>query len=211
MGFGLIAIGLTGLIVASVIYANQPRPPKLTARQTVQSVDATIPPSSTKPSNKAEAAYTVPYSNPKYISIPAIGIHNVPVLKLGLMSDGAIATPYNIYETGWYDRSSLPGQPGAMFIYGHVSSWTADGIFYNLKKLSPGDTVTVTRGDDTIYTYKVVTSKVYPYNAVDMSRVLSPINASVPGLNLMTCTGQVISGTSEFNKRLVVFTSLVSS
>ena len=29
------------------------------------------------------------------------------------------------------------------------------------------------------------------------------------GLNLMTCTGEAIAGTSEFNERLVVFTSLV--
>lgn len=211
IGFGLIVIGLTGLILAAVIYANRPRPPKLTGSQAVKSVDATIPPSSAKPSTKDEAAYSVPYSNPKYISIPAIGINNVPVLKLGLMADGAIATPDNIYDSGWYDGSSLPGQPGAMFIFGHVSSWTANGIFYNLKKLAPGDTVTITRGDNTTYSYSVVTTKVYSYNAVDMNQVLSPINASVPGLNLMTCTGQVISGTSEFNKRLVVFTSLVSS
>lgn len=211
IGIGLIIIGLMGLIVAGIIYADQPKPPKLTSHQSAKSVDAASPPSSTKPSVKAEATYSVPPADPKYISIPSININKVPVLRLGLMSDGAIATPDNIYETGWYDSSSLPGQSGAMFIFGHVSSWTADGIFYNLKKLVPGDKVTITKGNNTIYTYKVVTSKVYPYNAVDMSQVLSPINTSVPGLNLMTCTGQVISGTSEFNKRLVVFTSLVSS
>lgn len=44
-----------------------------------------------------------------------------------------------------------------------------------------------------------------------MNKTLSPINSQTPGLNLMTCTGQVIKGTSEFNERLVVFTSLISS
>ncbi len=127
------------------------------------------------------------------------------------MSNGAIGVPDNIYETGWYDGSSRPGQVGAMFIYGHVSSWTANGIFYNLKKLQPGDGITITRGDNTTYTYKVVASKVYPYNAVDMNAALSPIDKTKPGLNLMTCTGQVIKGTSDFNERLVVFTSLVQT
>jgi LPXTG-site transpeptidase (sortase) family protein len=152
----------------------------------------------------------VPPNNPKYIAIPAINISNTPILRLGLLKSGAIGTPDNIYDTGWYDGSSLPGQSGAMFIYGHVSSWTADGIFYNLKKLTPGDKITITTGNNTTYTYQVMGTKVYPYNNVDMNQVLSPIDASKPGLNLMTCTGQIIQGTSEFNERLVVFTSLVN-
>jgi sortase A len=131
-------------------------------------------------------------------------------LKLGLTSGGAIAVPDNIYDTGWYDGSSKPGQSGAVFIYGHLSSWTADGVFYNLKKLKPRDDVIITRGDNTTYTYRVITSKVYPYNNIDMDQVLAPINPNKPSLNLMTCTGEVIKGTSEFNERLVVFTSLVS-
>lgn len=209
IGLSLVIIGLTGLIVAAVLYIGQPMPPKLTGK--VKSVDVVSAPSSSKLSPKTVASFSVPPTDPKYISIPAIGISKVPVLKLGLLSGRAIATPDNINEAGWYDGSSQPGQIGAMFIYGHVSSWTADGVFYNLKKLLPLDTVIITRGDNTRYVYSVVASRVYPYNAVDMNQVLSPINARVPGLNLMTCTGQVISGTSEFNERLVVFTRLVSS
>jgi sortase (surface protein transpeptidase) len=103
--------------------------------------------------------------------------------------------PDNIYETGWYDGSSKPGQAGAMFIYGHVSSWTANGIFYSLKKLIPGYQITIIRGDNITYTYQVVSTKIYPYNNVNMSQVLAPINSNKPGLNLMTCTGQVMSVT----------------
>lgn len=133
------------------------------------------------------------------------------MLKLGLTSGGAIAVPDNIYDAGWYDKSSLPGQKGAMFIYGHVSSWTADGIFHDLKKLKAGDSVVITRGDNKKFTYRVISTKTYPYNKVDMNQVLSPIDGNETGLNLMTCTGQIIKGTSEFNERLVVFTSLASS
>lgn len=181
----------------------QPKPPPgaLTSKSA---------PSSLKPPTQAVVTYTVPPTDPRYIAIPAIGIPNTPVLKLGLLASGAIAVPDNIYETGWYDGSAQPGQSGAMFIYGHVSSWTANGIFYNLKKLVPGDQVTITRGDAATYTYKVVSIKIYPYNDVDMNQVLAPVDPKQPGLNLMTCTGQVMKGTSEFNERLVVFTSLVS-
>lgn len=131
-------------------------------------------------------------------------------MPLGLLKDGEMATPNNIYDTGWYTASSKPGQAGAMFIYGHVSSWQANGVFYNLKKLKPNDRIIISRGDDARYIYKVVSSTVYPYNHVDMQAVLSPVTAGLPGLNLMTCTGPLIGGTGEFSQRLVVFTSLSS-
>jgi sortase (surface protein transpeptidase) len=201
--FGLV-LGLLAIWFSVHDRSTQPKPP-------LGALTSKSAPSSVKLSTKAIASYTVPPTDPRYITIPAIGIRNTPVLKLGLLASGAIAVPDSIYETGWYDGSAKPGQSGAMFIYGHVSSWTANGIFYNLKKLVPGNQVTITRGDNTTYTYKVESIKIYPYNNVDMNQALAPIDPKQPGLNLMTCTGQVIKGTSEFNERLVVFTSLVSS
>jgi len=207
----LISIGIVSAFVAILLMTGSvlsdstlPKPPPgaLTSKSA---------PSSIKPPIQATVSYSVPPLDPKYIAIPSINIANTDVLKLGLMSNKAIAVPDNIFQTGWYDGSSLPGQKGAMFIYGHVSSWTADGIFYNLKKLIPGDKVIITAGNNTVYEYNVIAIKVYPYNNVNMQQVLSPINPSVPGLNLMTCTGSVMPGTSLFNERLVVFTSLVSS
>lgn len=165
-------------------------------------------PSSIKPKPQEIADYSVPADSPKYLAIPAISISKARVIRLGLLKDDQIAEPSNIYDTGWYEGSSKPGQLGAMFIYGHVSSWTANGLFYNLKKLKTGDKILVTRGDNQVLTYQVVTTKVYPYNDVDMAKVLAPIDSKLPGLNLMTCTGKIIKGTSEFNERLVVFTSL---
>ena len=207
--YALMIIGVVGLLIAGYLFINQPRPPAI--QKNAKSVDAITPPSSNKPSSATIASYSVPPNNPKYITIPAINISNTEVLNLGIMKDGIIATPDNIYETGWYNRSSLPGQQGAMFIYGHVSSWTADGIFYNLKKLVVGDSITIITGNNKSYIYKVVASKVYPYNNVPMNQVLSPHNPKIPALNLMTCTGQVIKGTSEFNQRLVVYANLIQS
>jgi sortase A len=166
-------------------------------------------PSSAKPKQAAVTSYQVAPALPKYINIPAAGVPTTRIVQLGLTKNNQIAVPDNIYDAGWYDQSAKPGQSGAMFIYGHVSSWQASGVFYNLKKLKAGDKMTITRGDNQTFTYQVVSSKIYPYNAVDMNQVLAPVDPSKQGLNLMTCTGQVIKGTSEFNERLVVFTSLV--
>jgi LPXTG-site transpeptidase (sortase) family protein len=208
VAYSLLIIGIVGLIISGVLYEHRSGPPH---DLTISSVDVTSAPSSVKPTVAAVASYSVPPTYPKYISIPAIGISSTRIIRLGLLANGQIATPDNIFDTGWYDGSAKPGQSGAMFIYGHVSSWTADGVFYNLKKLKPGDDITITRGDNQTFTYSVVSTKIYPYTSVDMNAVLSPINPNLPGLNLMTCTGKVIPGTSEFNERLVVFTSLVKS
>jgi sortase (surface protein transpeptidase) len=118
---------------------------------------------------------------------------------------GALETPANVYDTAWFNQSALPGQPGAMLIDGHVSSWTTHGVFYGLKTLVAGDTIEVQRGDGTDFMYKVVRTQVYSAFSVDMKAALAPIVAGRSGLNLITCTGEVIPGTNEFNQRVMVF------
>jgi hypothetical protein len=96
-----------------------------------------------------------------------------------------------------------------MLIDGHVSSWTSHGIFYGLKTLVAGDTIQIERGDGAILAYKVVKSQTYTTSKVDMAAALTPINPRKPGLNLITCTGNVMAGTNEFNQRVVVFAEQV--
>ncbi len=198
IGYSLIGLGITGGLLSLLIFshAHPPAAPQV------------IAPSAAKPTPTQVTSYTVAPDLPKYITIPSIGVPKTRVIQLGVTKNNQIATPNNIYDTGWYNASAKPGQPGAMFIFGHVSSWQANGVFYNLKKIKPGDAITIQRGDNTIFTYKVASTKVYPATQVDMHAVLSPISSSVAGLNLMTCTGTVIKGTSEFTQRLVVFSSL---
>lgn len=205
-GLVLIVLGISMFIGAYAISHRNSLPPVAPANHDTPAVA----PSAVKPTKQAVTAYNVPPTLPKYITIPTIGVAQTRIIQLGLTKNNQIATPDNINDTGWYKNSALPGNSGAMFIYGHVSNWTANGVFYNLKKLRAGNTITITRGDNKTYTYQVVSSKIYPYNAVDMNAVLAPIDHAKPGLNLMTCTGSVIKGTSEFNERLVVFTKLVS-
>lgn len=165
---------------------------------------SSLPPSTVKPSPSALASYSVSPALPKYLIIPSINV-NAEIRPVGLTSSGALGVPYNVYYTDWFDQSSLPGQQGAMLIDGHVSSWTAHGVFYNLPKLKPGDLIKVQRGDNKIFTYKVVKSQVYPSGKVNMSAAMTPVIPGKPGLNLITCTGDVIPGTSSFNERIVVF------
>lgn len=204
MGIGLLAIGLsTGLYDW---YATG-----ITNQQTVRLVYEAnhgishAVPSTTKPAPSAFDSYTVAANVPRYIFIPKLSVQAI-VRPLGLTADGQLATPNNVYDTGWYKKSSTPGQPGAIVIDGHVSSWTTNGVFYGLKTLQPGDAIQIERGDGTTISYSVVKKQIYGYQQVDMSAVLSPVDASKPGLNLITCTGDVIKGSNNFTERIVIFT-----
>lgn len=192
----LIIIGTLGLVVSAVLVFRSPQP---------SNVAVDNAPSSAKPSQGEIDNYKVAPDLPRYISIPAIHVGKTRIFGLGIR-DGKITSPNNIYDAGWYNNSAKPGQEGAMFIFGHVSSWTTNGIFHDLKKLKSGDQVTIARGDNKTLTYKVVKTKIYKADNVNMNEVLSPIVAGTKGLNLMTCTGQIVKGTSEFKERLVVFT-----
>lgn len=146
--------------------------------------------------------------DPKKIIIPTISVDNF-IQNVDVTKNGEMATPGNINITGWYDRSSRPGQKGLSIIVGHVSGWTAKGAFYGLDKLKEGDIVTIVLGNDSKVRYKVVN-----INIVDTDKAAAYLFNSIPGvaneLNLITCTGQYQDSIHMFNKRAIVQSVIVN-
>lgn len=165
-------------------------------------------PATVKPDTSAVSGYDVVRNLPRYLLIPKLGV-NARVLSVGLDAQGVLQTPANVFDTAWFNESSLPGQAGAMLIDGHVSSWTAHGVFHDLKKLLAGDIINIENGDNAIFSYQVVKVQIYDASNVDMAGAMLPIDATKPGLNLISCTGDVIAGTNDFNKRIIVFSAQI--
>jgi sortase (surface protein transpeptidase) len=184
--------------------SKKSKPPTTTG----QAANSSTVPGTTKPSALSFSQYTVAPDLPRYLKIPKLGVY-ARVLQVGVTKTGALGTPNNVYDTAWYTGSAKPGQPGATLIDGHVSSWTAHGVFYGIKTLVVGDMIQIIRGDGAVLNYQVVKTQVYGANNVDMQAAVTPITAGKSGLNLITCTGQVKPGTSEFNERVVVFAQQV--
>lgn len=161
-------------------------------------------PSTAMPSGDAFRNYTVNFDMPRYIQISKLKV-NTRVLQVNANSNGELGTPSNVHDAAWYTGSAKPGQPGATLIDGHVSSWKTLGVFYNIKKLLAGDTIDIVRGDNSVIHYRVVKTQVYDASHVDMQAAMNPITPGKSGLNLISCTGKVKPGTSEFNQRIVVF------
>lgn len=161
-------------------------------------------PETSKPSADDIDDYKVAADLPRIISIPNSNI-KARIFAAGTDKQNRIASPTNIYDVGWFNESSKPGQPGVMVMDGHVSSGSTPGVFYDLKNLKTGDKIFVEQGNGSLHSFLVKEKVIYDFDKVDMLKVLNPITANKSGLNLITCTGKVMSGSNEFDKRLVVF------
>lgn len=196
-----VAVSLNGLRANRQVAAQVQH---LAAQGDSSSDDNGSHPSTKKPSEADISGYAVAPNLPRYIDIAKLSVH-ARVLSMGVTSKNQLKAPGNVYDAGWYNASAQPGQPGAMLLDGHVSSWTAKGVFYGLPKLKVGDPIVITRGDGKKFTYTVVKSEIDAADKVDMASLLVSQDTNKPGLNLISCSGDVIPGTNEFNKRIVVY------
>jgi LPXTG-site transpeptidase (sortase) family protein len=172
--------------------------------QTDQTVADNVVPSVVKPSDTTVRSYAVAPTLPKYLDIPKLKLHT-RILSEGVTKSGQLQVPWNIYDTGWYNSSSQPGQTGAMLVDGHSGIGKMHGVFYELATLFVGDPISVTRGDGQVVTYKVAKVQTVIATSVDMASMIVSADTAKPGLNLITCAGDVIPGTTELNKRVLVY------
>ncbi|PID30320.1 hypothetical protein CSA80_02760 [Candidatus Saccharibacteria bacterium] len=165
--------------------------------------DETVPPSTEKPAPSVVRAYSVAPVNPRYIDIPKLNVH-ARILSMGVDEHNELKAPRGIYDAGWYNASSRPGENGAMLVDGHSGIGGTRGIFHDLTKLTSGDAITIERGDGQVFTYSVVDVKVLDVAQVDMSALLVSADTSRPGLSLITCAGNQVPGTFNLTQRVVV-------
>lgn len=161
----------------------------------------------TEPTEQQVTEYIVAPDKPRYLIIPYLGIH-ARIVEIGLKGQGEMATPYNIYDVGWYTGSGsvLPGQNGVSVLNAHGGN-LGYGIFRNLPKLPVGETIRIEMGDGRIFTYKVVES-VTKELGEDANRYMStaftPLSASGNTLTLITCTGDWWESSQTYSQRLFV-------
>lgn len=159
-----------------------------------------------KPTITEVNEYTVAPDKPRYLSIPSIGVNNSRVVEIGIKQDGALATPYNIYDTGWYTESALPGASGVSIIDGHGGA-PGIGIFGNLPKIQIGDTISIIMGDGREFTYRVVDTATKALgseaNEYMATAFTSPAKGE-PALTLITCTGDWWLSSQTYSHRFFV-------
>ncbi len=159
-------------------------------------------------------------AQPSRIRIPSLGV-DAPVIPVGEDRYGAMEAPGAghpasdpIWNTAfWWKLGALPGQPGNAVLAGHVDR--SDGsraVFWNLRQMQPGEHISIITQPGQMLTFQVrsVESFANPDGGPNdpiIQRVFGP--ATTAHLNLITCYGSWIG--TEFNRRLVVFSTLVTN
>ncbi len=142
---------------------------------------------------------------PVRLRIPAIGV-NAAVERVGVANDGSMAVPASEWDVGWFRRGYLPGSLGNAVIDGHLDWIHGPAVFWNLSKLNPGDAIYIT-DDKGVQRKFIVTALVtYPYDNAPLNNIFG--GSSQAHLNLVTCNGVYSHTARNYNKRLVVYTTL---
>lgn len=144
---------------------------------------------------------------PVALEIPDIDVET-GIMGLGLSATKELEVPplREADTAGWYEASPAPGDPGPAVIVGHVDSTSGPAVFYELGKLDPGDTLTVTRSDRRTATFTVDRVATFAKSRFPTRRVYGATHGAE--LRLITCGGPYDAGRGGYQSNVVVFAHL---
>lgn len=144
-------------------------------------------------------------SLPVKLTIPALKLQT-NLIRLGRLSDGTMATPSDPAVAGWYKYSPSPGQIGPAVIAGHVDSQAGPAVFFNLRKLKPGQSISVYRKDGQRVSFIVY--RLANYSQRNFPTRIVYGNTPGPELRLITCGGPFNYLTGHYTQNTVVFAAV---
>lgn len=120
---------------------------------------------------------------PKYLQIQKINL-NSRIKIVSSDSSGSIKVPKNIYDVGWYEGSAKPGDRGVVFLDGTSVLDRTQGIFANIARLDPGDSLSIIMGDGLEYKYTVKKTKIIDSKNFNILSSIDPPEIKGQGLSI---------------------------
>lgn len=145
---------------------------------------------------------------PTRMWIPNIGV-DARVEKVGRTKTGAMDTPKDIWDVGWFEPGTRPGTTGTAVIAGHLDGPNTAAVFWDLKKMKVGQRVHLADDEGHVLDFQVFEIAVYPYDKAPVDRIFGTSGATGIYLNLITCNGTFDTRSQNYDNRLVVYTRLV--
>ncbi len=201
----------TAATVATTVPATEtPTPAPTPTAQPTSTPEATVTPQPTvEPSPTAVPTPKSPGAVvPARLRIPNLGI-DTQVEQVGVTKDGAMAVPNSFFTVGWYKLGAKPGEIGNAVVAGHYDNPKGPSIFWDLKKLQPGNKIFISDNSGKELTFEVYNSEYYPYDNAPLEKIFG--GAKDIQLNLITCGGVFDTKSRNYNERLVVYTRLVQT
>lgn len=145
-------------------------------------------------------------STPIRLIVPALRI-SIPLITLGLNSNGTVQVPSTTTTAGWYRLGPTPGQIGSAVILGHVDSYRGEGIFFFLRTLRAGQSIFVGLADGHTVHFRVTAVTMFAKSAFPARQVYGSHGYSA--LQLVTCGGVFNRTTGSYESNIVVFSERV--
>jgi len=168
--------------------------------------DAFAPAAAPRPASATPAAAagttTTGVLVPARLKVPGLGI-DAKVEEVGQRGDGAMGTPADFMNVGWWSEGSKPGERGSAVFAGHVNNaLTKPGVFEHLSQIKKGDYITVSDTGGRTLVYEVQEIALYETDRAPLARIFARTGPSQ--LVLITCEGDWLEEEQSFDKRLVV-------
>ncbi|AHB42612.1 hypothetical protein RAAC3_TM7C00001G0772 [Candidatus Saccharibacteria bacterium RAAC3_TM7_1] len=152
--------------------------------------------------------YTVKADEPRYFSIPKLGIENARITPIKLDSHRQFEQPKYLDDVGWYSESAQPGQDyGAVVLNGHSRGKARNGVLARLTDLKTGDVIKLERGDGKRFTYTVYDVHEMPtLNALKtgIPQAMYPVDDTKEGLSVITSSGHWVPKNADYSYRTIL-------
>jgi sortase (surface protein transpeptidase) len=211
-----LALGLLpGVLVACAQAAASVPEPQTRVRLALVPTFTPLPPPTATLTPIPSATATAPYATPTpdefeaagppvRLEIPAIGV-DAAVETVGRLPNDEIDVPKLPGNVAWFDESARPGQSGKpAIISGHLDSRSGPAVFWDLRKLLPGDELVVTYANGARHVFAVDDKERYFADQLPVQKLLGRNPRRM--LNLITCDGAWDRGHASYVQRLAVYT-----
>jgi len=189
--------------------------PKAQARVALIPTYTPLPPATATLTPLPAVSPTVPYITPTpdefqaaglpvRLDIPAVDV-SASIEHVGRLPNNQIDVPKLPQDVAWFDESALPGQTGKpAIISGHLDSRNGPAVFWDLRKVVPGDELVVTYANGARYVFTVESKERYLTDQIPTQKLLGRNPRRM--LNLITCDGAWDRGEASYSQRLAVYT-----
>ena len=181
-------------------------PPRDVSPEVVPPRDVSPEPTSEPESASLTRAAPMSAVAPVRLQIPSIGVDST-LMDLGLQADGSLEVPPGGFPAGWYTGAPTPGELGPAIIAGHVDWAGKPGVFFDLRDLSSGDVIAITRADGSTARFRVARIERFAKDAFPTDAVYGDLDHA--GLRLITCGGAFDRQARSYRDNLVVFAELI--
>jgi hypothetical protein len=154
------------------------------------------------------AAHKIQGAQPRYISIPLLGVDAARIQVAKLSSNRILEMPFNIHDAAWYDASANPGMgAGVVLLSGRSGGISKPGIFAGIETLPVDSDIIVERGDGESVAYKLHdarTMSIQDLNNGGMQEMMEPIEGESESLSMIISTGNWVPKIQEYDRRILV-------